>query len=128
MKSFQSYLNDGLININGLQFSKQIYNIRISSLLPAAQWTNLTIMYRTFWTKKKESRTRRGMLNQSNDVCSNCIQEVETTTHLFYDCQIAQQIFHEIIRVVNDTRGTEVHHWFCPVILYYLIMLIFKLT
>ena len=44
------------------------------------------------------------MLNQSNDVCSNCIQEVETTTHLFYDCQIAQQIFREIIRVVNDTR------------------------
>ena len=52
------------------------------------------------WNRKKEFNTRRGA--NGTNLCINCASEVETTTHMMVQCNIASQIWEHIKEVLDD--------------------------
>ena len=103
-RSYSTYLSDGRINISSQEFSRSFYLTRNSALSPAVQWTSLQILLRTLWTKVKENRTLRNQMRQDpvDSLCSNCGLFPEHTTHLIYDCPLAQQIWILITKFFNE--------------------------
>ena len=78
-KSFATYSQEGLINIDKIAFIKSWNDIRKSKTTPSIQWTSCQVNLRTLWNRKKEFNTRRGA--NGTNLCINCASEVETTTH-----------------------------------------------
>ena len=99
-KSFSTYQQEQLINISQENFIGSWNEIRKSKTTPSTQWTSFQINLRTLWNKKKEHNTRRGA-NGSN-LCLNCNQEVESTTHMMVQCNIARQIWDHFVEVFDD--------------------------
>ena len=108
-RSFYTYNNDRLININAKQFSRALSKIRANTLPPPVQWTSIQIFMRTLWTNVKEASTPRNNLrnNPISPNCSNCGQFPERTTHLIYDCQLAQQTWTAISTEFNTALRDE---------------------
>ena len=96
LRSHFTYENDGLIDMDSVAFSRSLAYTRRNTLLPSIQWTNIQIFIRSFWTNKKEAGTRRGQLNNTSSLCSNCNLVDETTVHLFYECTLANSVWLEL--------------------------------
>ena len=103
-RSYSTYLNENMIQISPSQFSASFIRTRASLLPPAVQWSSISILLRTFWTRVKEARTLRNQFRNPpfDSSCSNCHGPPERTKHLIYDCQIAQRFWQVMINAFND--------------------------
>ena len=79
---------------------------RESNLLPSIQWTSIIAIIRTMWTKSKQAK--RTTIGPVDVGCSNCGQDVETTTHLMYTCQLADLVWTTMFTTVNDELAQRI--------------------
>ena len=77
-------------------FSKGMVEVHRSSLPPTIRWISHQIFLRTIWTKVKQSQ--RG----GDDRCTNCNLHPERTTHLFYLCSAAMNLWNQLKLQVNS--------------------------
>ena len=66
-----------------------------SNLPPTVRWISHQIFLRTIWTKVKQSR--RG----GDDRCSNCGLYPERTTHVFFSCRAATNLYNQLRIHIN---------------------------
>ena len=100
-RAFSTYVQDNLINIDSSDYMRSLGMIRKNSLLPSIQWTSLTIMLRTTWTKVKQAKNVRCTYGPADIGCSNCGTDIETTSHLMYFCPLATSVWDALFRMFN---------------------------
>ena len=103
-RSFWTYRQQGLIDMESEDFIKEMSTVKKMLVSPSIRWTALQIYIRTLWTKKKESRSTRGVVA---DTCDNCKRGTEDTKHLFVECSIAKKVWEVIQEVYNDLEIEE---------------------
>ena len=91
-RSYFTYTLEQRIGISSQQFSASFRRTRSSTLPPSFQWTSMQILLRTLWTNVKESNTIRNLTSSSpiSNWCSICHLQPEHTSHLIFDCHVAQ--------------------------------------
>ena len=81
-----------LTNISPLDFVHAFVTVWRTCLLPNIQWTSFQILTRTLWTNMKEANSAFGWENGANGRCANCLDDLEHTLHLMFDCPVASQV------------------------------------
>ena len=122
-KSFTTYSADQIINIDADSFRRALKGIRKNVLMPSVQWTSLSICLRTLWTKVKQAK-RNQIVGPVDVACSNCNAEPETTTHLVYECILAQQMltryFNIVDQIISERSGSrQVTNWSVDAVLFH---------
>ena len=97
-RSYHTYRQDQITNIEPEQFMRALRDIRKNGLMPNAQWTSIQILLRTVFTKMKTKQ----WIFPPDYGCSNCANEPETTKHLFYECQLAESIWDKFFHFTNE--------------------------
>ena len=72
-----------------------------SNLPPTVRWISHQIFLRTIWTKVKQSQRGR------DDRCTNCSLHPERTTHLFFHCSTATNLYNQLKLHINSYLQDE---------------------
>ena len=100
-RSSMTYVRDDWTQLPPAAFIRAFETVRRTCLLPSIQWTSFQILTRTLWTNLKEANTARGRENGTVERCANCLDDIEHTLHLMYECTIANSLLAKVYQVIN---------------------------
>ena len=106
-RAHMTYTADGLTGVSEHEYSMAFTRVRSRDVPPSAQWTSTQVLTRTLWTRVKESNTARGIENGVDGTCMNCLDDIETTRHMMYQCPVATQLWDKVFTAISQA-GLEV--------------------